>query len=231
MTDKDLKLLTGWNPKSFNRAALTPLTHNRLGRRDVLLSLLQDGNINALNRRGQALAGFPFSIYQSISKDFFLRPSNSLGSSTITVLTTGGELVEITLEGGLVKRDQLIKTRADASFRLIPDTGGESFIIVRQEENTYEVLDDTGNLLFKKDYLSGNDILIQYYRYGAGKDLVIFIDRSNDTLYIYDKSGNLVTGNPLNAQHEVSLIYSGAKRAFQVFTTWGSNLERYSFNF
>ena len=93
------------------------------------------------------------------------------------------------------------------------------------------MLDDTGNLLFKKDYLSDGPILVQYYQFGAGKDLVIFTDVQNKALYIYDKSGNLITGNPLNSEHEVSLIYSAAKREFQVFTTWDENLELYTFSY
>ncbi|WP_420315634.1 hypothetical protein [Ekhidna sp.] len=231
LTDKDLKILDGWNPRKLNRPAYQPLDHSRLGRRDVMISTHENGVIHLMNRRGDPLGGFPFDTKQSLSRNYFLRQSNALGNSSITVITTGGELIELTLEGGVIKRDQLLKTSVDTRFKLIPDTSDDSFIIIRNEGNTYEVLDDTGNMLFKKDYLSEGPILIQYYQFGAGKDLVIFTDKQNNVLYIYDKSGNLITGNPLNSAHEVSLIYSSAKKEFQVFTTWGSNLELYTFNY
>lgn len=231
LTDKDLKVLDGWSPLKLNRSALQPLNHARLGRSDVMISIQENGLINLLNRRGESMRGFPFDTKQAISKNYFLRQSNGLANSSLTVISEGGELTELNLEGDVIKRDQLIKTSADARFQLIPDTGNDSFIIVRNEGNSYEVLDDTGNLLFKKNYLSAGPILVQYYQFGAGKDLVIFTDRSNRALYIYDKSGNLVTGNPLNSANEVSLLYSAAKREFQVFTTWGSNLELYTFNY
>lgn len=231
LTDKDLNLLNGWNPKKLNRRALLPLSHARLGRRDVMISLQENGVINLMNRRGETLRGFPFDIKQEVDKYYHLRKSNALSNSSITVISKGGEVNELNLEGDVIRRDQLIKTSADAVFRIVPDRSGNSFIIVRNEGNSYEVLDDTGNLLFKKDYLSNGPILIQYYQFGAGKDLVIFTDTANKSLYIYDKSGNLITGNPLNSEHEVSLIYSSAKREFQVFTTWGSNLELYNFNY
>ncbi|MEP1032108.1 DUF3352 domain-containing protein [Ekhidna sp.] len=229
LTDKDLNVLDGWNPKNLNRRALLPLEHARLGRSDVMISIQENGVINLMNRRGQFIKGFPFDTRQTLDKNYHLRKSNSLSNSSLTVISKGGELTEINLEGDVIKRHQLIKTSADATFQLVPDTGGDSFIIIRKEGNTYEVLDDTGNLLFKKDYLSQETILIQYYQFGAGKDLVIFTDTSNKSLYIYDKSGNLVTGNPLNSEHEISLIYSSAKREFQVFTTWDANLELYNF--
>lgn len=231
LTDKDLKALEGWNPKTLKRSALLPLNHARLGRSDVMISLQENGVINVMNRRSQMIKGFPFDTRQTLDPHYFIRKSNALGNSSITVISTGGELTELNLEGDVIKRDQLIKTSADAKFRLIPDTGGDSFIVVRKEGNTYDVLDDTGNLLFKKDYLSEGPILIQYYQFGAGKDLVIFTDKANKTLYIYDKSGNLITGNPLNSENEISLIYSSAKREFQVFTSWDTNLELYNFNY
>ncbi len=231
LTDKDLKILNGWNPKNLNRRGHLPLTHARLGRSDVMISLHENGVINLMNRRGEFIKGFPFDTRLTLSKNYHLRKSNTLGNSSITIISTGGELIELNLEGGVIKRDQLIKTSVETKFRLIPDTGGNSFIIVRNEGNSYEVLDDTGNLLFQKDYLSEGPILIQYYQFGAGKDLVIFTDTANKSLYIYDKSGNLITGNPLKAEHQVSLIYSSAKREFQVFTTWDSILELYNFNY
>ena len=231
LTDKYLNLLNGWNPKKLNRRALLPLSHARLGRKDVMISLQENGVINLMNRRGEFMRGFPFDIKQDVSQYYHLRKSNALSNSSITVISKGGELNELNLEGDVIRRDQLIKTSADAIFRIVPDRGRDSFIIVRNEGNSYEVLDDTGNLLFKKDYLSNGPILIQYYQFGAGKDLVIFTDTANKSLYIYDKSGNLITGNPLNSEHEISLIYSSAKREFQVFTTWDSNLELYNFNY
>lgn len=231
LSDKDLKILDGWNPRPFERKALQPVQHARLGRKDVMISIQENGVINLLNRRGDNMPGFPFDMKKSVDKNYFLKSSNSLSNSSISVISTSGELVEISLEGNTIRRDQLIKTTSDATFQLIPDRGNDSFIIVRKEANSYEVLDDTGNLLFKKNYLSTEPILIQYYQFGGGKDLVLFTDTASKSLYIYDKSGNLITGNPLNSSHEVSLLYSSARKELQVYTTWEANLELYLFSY
>ncbi|MFK7953532.1 MAG: hypothetical protein AB8B73_11845, partial [Ekhidna sp.] len=231
LTDKDLKLLNGWNPNPFKRRALQPIQHARLGRRDVMISVQENGLVNVLSRKGQRMSGFPFDMKQSVDENYFLKSSNSLSNSSITIISKYGELVEVSLEGNTIRREQLIKTTQNANFQLVPDRGNNSFVIVRKEENSYEVLDDTGNLLFKKDYLSTDPILIQYYQFGGGKDLVIFTDTANKSLYIYDKSGNLVTGNPLNSAYEVSLIYSSAKKELQVFSAWDANLELYKFSY
>lgn len=231
LTDKELKLLDGWGPKMLKRRPLVPLNHQRIGRRDVMLSIHADGKVHLMNRRSEPMRGFPFDTQQALDDNYFITSSNSLSNTAVTVISEGGELTQINLEGDVIKRDQLIKTQQDADFSILPDRSRSSFLIIRKEGNSYQVLDDTGNLLFQKDYLSIQPILTQYYRFGAGKDLVIFTDTANQTLYIYDKSGNLVTGNPLNSAHEVGIIYSNTRKEFQVFTTWNANLEVYTFKY
>lgn len=231
LTDKDLKPLTGWDPLRMSRESLQPLQHYRIGRKDLMIATTSSGSISMLNRRGEKMKGFPFETRQQLSRNYFIRPTNDLSTSSITVLSSNGELTELTLEGGLIRKDQLIMSSADTRFNLIPDTGNESFVIVRKSGNTYDVLDDTGNLLFSKDYLSGGPVLIQYYEFGAGKDLITFVDTATNSLYMYDKAGNLVTGNPLNAANQISLIYSRANKEFVVYTTHGVSLEIFKFSY
>ncbi len=231
LTDKDLTILEGWNPKSFLRKSLQPLQHQRLGRRDIMISVQQNGIVNVTNRRGSDMRGFPFDTQKTLDSRYFLRSSNGLANSSITLISTDGELIELTLEGDVIQRNQLLKTSAETTFRLVPDRNNRSFLIIRREGNKFDVLDDTGNLLFTKDYFAEEEVLIQYYEFGAGRDLLVFTDTFSETLYIYDKSGNLLTGNPLNSAHEVSILYSSVKREFQVFTTSGSNLELFTFKY
>ncbi|MEP1097454.1 MAG: hypothetical protein ABJG78_20215 [Cyclobacteriaceae bacterium] len=231
LADKNLKLLEGWDPIPYQRPAVQPLRHSRIGGRDVMISIQENGIINVTNRRGQKLSGFPFDLKAPLGNNYFLNTSNSLGRSSLTTISTQGELMEINLEGIIINRDQLIKTSSETTFQLVTDRGEKSFIIVRKEGNVYEILDTTGNLLFSKDYLSPDEILIQYYQFGAGKDLIVFTDTATKTLYIFDRSGNLVTGNPIKSSNEVSLVYSSSKKELQVYTTSGLNLELYQFDY
>ncbi|MEM6641995.1 MAG: hypothetical protein AAF616_03365 [Bacteroidota bacterium] len=231
LTDKELNPLEGWNPKTFKREAIQPLAHQRLGRRDIMLSIQEDGIINMTNRRAENMPGFPFDTGHDLSNGYFLKASNGLSNSTVTVLSESGELVEISLEGNVIQKNQLLKTSANARFRLIQDVKGKSFLIARKQENQYDILDDTGNLLFTKNYFTENELIIQYYQFGAGRDLIVFTDPTSQALYIYNKTGALLTGNPLKSAHEVSILYSTVNREFKVYTTTGSNLELYTFKY
>ncbi|MEM9895320.1 MAG: hypothetical protein AAF789_03025, partial [Bacteroidota bacterium] len=231
LTDKDLNQLEGWNPKDLKRPALVPLQHARLGRRDIMLSIQEDGNIEVRTRKGESLRGFPFKTEKKLSPDYFLQQSNRLDNSSLTVLSEDGILLELNLEGDVIRKDQLIRNDAETNFRLISSYSNKSYIIIRQTGNQYDVLDDGGNLLFSKDYLSETSMAVQYYQFGAGRDLVLFIEEDTETLYVYNKSGELVTGSPLKSAHEVSILYSSTDRKVRLFSSWGKNLEIFSFNF
>ena len=231
LTDKNLKVLEGWDPIPYKRPAIKPLSHARLGNRDVMISIQKNGLINVTNRRGIKHGGFPFDVRANVSEDYFLNASNSLGSSTLTVITLPGELVEINLEGIVINREQLIKTSPETTFKMVLDRGKKSFVIIRKEGNAYAVLDATGNLLFEKEYFSSSELIIQYYQFGGGKGLVTFVDPAAESLYIYDLAGELITGNALASNNPVSLLYSSSRRRLQVYTTSGANLEYYEFNY
>lgn len=230
LTDKDVNTLEGWDPIPYTRPAIKPLDHIRVAGKDVMLSIQENGVINLTNRRGQRQSGFPFDTKTDLADDYYLSTSNSLGASSLSLMSKQGELLEVNLEGIVINRDQLIKESPEADFQLVSDRAGKSFVIVRKDGNTYDVLDATGNLLFSKDYLS-TDVLVQYYQLGAGKDLVVFADTGNESLYIFDKAGQLVTGSPLRAGFEVGILYSSSKKELQVFTTSGSNMEFYTLNY
>ena len=231
LTGKDVNALEGWNPLPYTRAAINPLRHARLGRKEVMISIQENGIINIVSRKGIKQNGFPFDTKNTLDNNYFLSSSNSLGRSSLSVISTQGELIEINLEGRVISRNQLIKTSSETAFKLVPDRGETSFIIIRKEGSIHEVLDATGNLLFSKDYASQSQILIQYYQFGGGKNLIIFTDTANKRLYIYDKSGNLITGDPLNSSHEAGIVYSSSKKELQVYTTSASDLNFYQFNY
>jgi hypothetical protein len=196
-----------------------------------MISIQEDGVINVMNRRGEFMKGFPFDTKNNINSEYFLKQSNTLANSSISVISTDGTLIEVSLEGNVIRRDQIIKESAGTVFSLLIDRLNKSFLIVRQNGNAYDILDDTGNLLFSKDYLSQSEILLQYYQFGAGKNVILLTDANEGNLFIYDKSGNLITGNPINSSFEASLLYSSARNEFEVYTSVGTSLEYYSFSY
>lgn len=229
LTDKNVKALQGWSPKAFDSPLVQSPQHYRIGRKDIIITIQTNGQINVLNRRGEPMSGFPLKLEKDIKSEIFVKESNELASSSIHVITEDGENIEISLTGKLINREQLYKPSAQSSFQLINDVSNESFMIMRRTERKYEILSETGQLLFEKDYFSRKQLYPQYYKLGGGINYMIFVDSGGAFLYIYDMTGRLVTGRPLTATMPISLLKR--ENTYQIYRVVDKNLENISLAF
>ena len=229
LTDKDLNPLPGWSPKNFEKPLVQAPLHRRIDGKDVIIAIRKDGKLFVLNRKGDNYAGFPLETNSEISDDLFVSSANSLDKSTITLLTTSGELMEIGLKGRLTRREQLYKPGAKTDFQIIEDVTGDAYVILRRTENSYEVLDENGLVLFEKNYFSNTPLHHQYYHLGAGTEFIVFVDPGGSYLYLYDREGQLLTGRPLTATQPISVMQY--ENEFQIYRAVDRNLELISVSF
>jgi hypothetical protein len=229
LTDKDLKPLTGWNPKTFDSPLTGPVEHYRIGRTDVIVAIQENGKINAMNRRGEFLEKFPINLDTNLEGGFFMKETNDLASSSIHLITQGGEIMELSLAGHLINREQFYKPSANTKFSFLTDISKESFVVVRKTERKCEVLSEDGNILFEKDYFTDKPLFTQYYKLGGGINYMVFVDPGGDYLYIYDMSGALVTGRPLSASLPISMIK--IENEYLIYRCVDKNLELISLSF
>ncbi|CAN0300553.1 unnamed protein product, partial [Chrysoparadoxa australica] len=94
----------------------------------------------------------------------------------------------------------------ETGYSIINDVTGDGYLIIRTTGKRYEVLDEVGNVLFEKDYFSKKPMLIQYYRLGGSVEWIAFVDATDQNLYIYNSSGQLITGGPLRSGVPVSVL-------------------------
>lgn len=229
LTDKDLKPLNGWNPKSFDSPLTGPIKHYRIGRTDVMVAIQENGKINVINRRGEFLEKFPINLDTNLSGAFFMKETNDLNTSSIHLITESGEAMELSLSGNLISREQFYKPSANTSFKLLTDISKETFVVIRQTERKYEVLSEKGEVLFEKDYFTDRPLYTQYYKLGGGTNYMVFTDPGGDYLYIYDMSGKLVTGRPLTSSLPISMLK--IENEYQIYRCVDKNLELISLSF
>ncbi len=229
LTDKDLKALPGWAPKNFDGPLSEPVAHYRIGGKDVFMILQQSGKIHLVNRKAESVNGFPIDLKSPLSSGYFVKESNDLKTSIVSIITANGELIRLSLDGEILNRVQLYKPATSTSFTLLPDIGKSDFVVLRQTENKYELLNENGELLFTKDYFSGKPLYYQYYNLGGDTRLVAMTEPDDSYLYLYDLAGNLVTGRPLSASRAISLWKNGNE--YQIYRCVGQNLELISLKF
>lgn len=226
LRDKHYRPLPGWNPKALHSPFAAMPFHIRVNR-DYLLALQENGNLQALNRKGQAYPGFPIDLEETIHNPLVIKKGNTAASTSLITLTDEGKLNFCSLAGLIQNSIQLDKLESTMQFSLCPDVvTGYTYAIMRQGLDKFAILDEQGNFCFEKDYEAEQALLCQYYNFEDHKFYVV-TDRGQHCTYIYDSVGKAIHDAPLRNSHEVSLVFSKANRQLMVYSNFKDHALKY----
>jgi len=181
----------------------------------------------ATNRKGQSIPGFPLDLNTGIGGDIFYQLQAGFDKTILTIVSDEGEIIKFNLEGNIVSRQQLYKPARDTKFWMVKENLGRSFVIVRQDLNRLAIVDADDKVMMEKDNLSAEDIRVQYYDFGADKELIIVINAEPGEALIYDGTGNLKSVG-IKSNFPVSVLYYESKEMFNIYTALGDSLFVYS---
>ncbi|PKV66466.1 PQQ-like beta-propeller repeat protein [Pontibacter ramchanderi] len=229
MFDTRGNAIPGWQPRRMDyRLAATP-QHVRVGGRDVILVLLENGYIYALNTKGDTYPGFPFSLRVPITSEGVIRAGADLRRSVVTVVTRYGEVVEFNLQGQVVKREQLPRPSKSAMFDLLPDASGRSFIIVRQDQGKVTAFDQDLKELFEKRYVTSAPKTVQYFNFGGGNQVYAITETGPQKTYLYGPDARLIGGRSLESNQAVSIHYNEVGNNYSVYKVFRNELQKLNF--
>ncbi len=225
LMNKEGQALGGWDPNKFEEKQILSPEHIRAAGKDAFV-IVQENQVDLRSRRGESFPGFPIKFEEDLIPSRFVEATGSFGTSTITVLTEGGELVRISFNGRIEHREQLYKSSLDVTFDLIPDVLNNTFLITRSSASQWEVLDATGLGLFEKPYLNGAKSEVQFYRFGGDKALIMVTNPDGNFLTIYDLNGEVLTQRPMISDNPASVIFYENQGAYQFYLTSGNLLNK-----
>ncbi|MDW3194793.1 MAG: DUF3352 domain-containing protein [Cytophagales bacterium] len=225
LSDKNGKILDGWNPNPVGQELLRPLYHARIGKLDVMMAFTKPGQIHLKNRRGESFPSFPIDFKSPIMKSYHLKSGNNFQNSSVSWTTQEGEWIEVDLNGKIIRRDQLFKPAASTTFSILNDQSGEHFLITSKDELALRILDPKGEELFSKSYLDVESDQ-QFYRITAGKELVVIRDLENERIHIFNLEGRLLTGGPLEGSQQISLVYNSKEDIADLYIAYKKELRK-----
>ncbi|WP_299985207.1 hypothetical protein [uncultured Pontibacter sp.] len=229
MFDTRGNAIPGWQPRRMDyRLAATP-QHVRVGGRDVILVLLENGYVYALNTKGETYPGFPFSLRVPITSEGVIRAGADLRRSVVTVVTRYGEVVEFNLQGQVVKREQLPRPSKSAMFDLVPDASGRSYIIVRQDQGKVAAFDQDLEELFEKRYVTSTPKIVQYFNFGGGNQVYAITETGPQKTYLYGPDARLIGGRSLESNQAVSIHYNEVGNNYSVYKVFRNELQKLNF--
>lgn len=227
LIDKTGQQLEGWNPLSIEEKVTGSPGHFRIpGKGDYMTALGEKGNLYLFNRRGESQGGSPIKLGDAVkSKGIVWRDPGSRAFKFVTV-TSGGEIIHINFDGEIGYRNQLIKNDRDSEFMLISDQKENDFVFVSRQYNEVTVLDKNEKQLMNLR-VSGENLVYQYFDFGADRQIFALTDLTQEFSYLYDLKGNLLTTIPLESSSYIQINYQSAQDQYLIRTISGSNITEF----
>ncbi len=227
LLDKNGNKLEGWSPKSISTKPATAPAHHRFsGVGDFMMALNQAGELYIMNRKGELRTGTPIQLGESISTDYALVERGGPAGTQLVTINDEGEVVHANFNGELTYRNQLLRPDRDTRFHLIKDQSGHRYLFVLHEYNKVTVLNEEAEPLFEKGIFS-DELLFQFFSFGAGKDVFVVVDQVQEFIYLYDLDGELLNSRPLNGSEKVEVQYTGSSNEYSILAVHGNRLSEY----
>ncbi|WP_345162882.1 hypothetical protein [Pontibacter saemangeumensis] len=222
--------LQGWQPRRMDYRLATAPQHLRVGGRDVIVVVLENGYIYALNRQGDAYPGFPISLKSPVTGGIGVNLGADLRRTTLTAVTRYGSVVTFNLQGKVLSREQLHRPSKRAMFDLVPESSnGRSSVIVRQEQGKVTLFDQDLNELFEKRYVTSAPKIVQYFHFGGANRIYAITETGPQKTYLYDSEGNLIGNRVLESSQPVTIYYNEASNNYTLYKVFRNELKQIDF--
>ncbi|GAB3537937.1 hypothetical protein GCM10027443_31880 [Pontibacter brevis] len=221
--------IQGWQPRRMDYKLAAEPQHLRVGGHDVILVVLENGYIYALNRQGDTYPGFPINLNAPVSAGAVARIGADLRRTELTAVTRYGNVVTFNLQGRVLQREQLPRPSKRALFSLVQESSGRSFIIVRQEQGQVTLFDQDLNELFSKRYVTSAPKIVQYFHFGGDNSLFAVTETGPQKTYLYDRRGSLIGNRPLESNQPVTIYFNEASNNYTLYKVFRRELKKIDF--
>jgi hypothetical protein len=223
--------LPGWQPRRMDHRLAAEPQHLRVGGRDVLLVVLENGYIYALNRQGDTYPGFPISLNVPLTTGAVARIGADLRRTEVTAVTRYGNVVTFNLQGRVLQQEQLPRPSKRAMFELVPESSnGRSYIILRQEQGIVTVFNQDLKEVFKKRFVTSAPKAVQYYQFGGDNRMYAITETGPQKTYLYNSSGSLIGNRPLESSQPVTIYYNETADTYSLYKVFRRELKKIDFS-
>jgi hypothetical protein len=216
----------GYDPQALEGKLAAPPQVYRVGEKNVLLAVLENGYVYALNESGHTYPGFPFSVRSEVGSPAFGKAGTNLRKSEFTVVSLNGEMVKFNLAGEITKRQQLPNPDRTARFELVPENSGRGFLISRVSQGKVSLFDADSRLLLERKFFTSSKKIVQYFLFGGDKVVYAITETGPHKTYLFDGKAQPLGKGTIENQNPVQLFYNEPANQYNLYKAFGNTLEK-----
>ncbi|MBJ6116767.1 hypothetical protein JAO76_01100 [Pontibacter sp. BT310] len=222
--------IQGWQPRRLDHKLAADPQHLRIGTRDVILVMLENGYVYALNKNGDTYQGFPFSLKSPVTSGAVAKVGADLRKTELKTVTRYGEVITFNLQGRVLRRDKLPRPSKRAMFEMVQaGNDDKAFVFARQEQGKVAIFNQEQKLLFEKRFVTSAPKLVQYYNFGGDNIIYAITETGPQKTYLYDATGRLIGGNALDSSEPVTIYHNEAENSFSLYKVYRRELQKINF--
>lgn len=224
--DESGDIVPGWGPKPLESKLSAPPQLYRIGNKSVLLAVLENGYVYALNENGDPYPGFPFSVKATVRSAAFGTISTNFRNSVFNMVTLRGEVITFNLMGQITKRHQLARPDRNSSFELIPESNNKSYLIARQSQGRVTLLSPDFKLLLERKFVTSSRKIVQYFLFGGDKIVYAITETGPRKTYLFDGKAKPIGNTVISNKNAVKLFYNDVVNEYQLYRIFESDLKK-----
>jgi hypothetical protein len=225
LTDKNGLELTGWNGKSAGLPLLNAPRAVRVLGKDFIVSVDAKGSVYAFARKGDLIRGFPVMLNLNCEGNWFFEKSEPTREGLLTVVSTDGTKVQVSLNGKTVSRENFVRSSADSKFSLITSSSLNDYVISRIDKKKIAVLGKRGEVIFEKENPGSESLSVRYLQFDSGQKVFCFMDEQQEFTYLFDEQGAPLVLHPLETTCTPSIVRD-AKDGLTIFSPFRNQLKK-----
>ncbi|MBB6459403.1 hypothetical protein [Flammeovirga kamogawensis] len=224
--DRKGNLKGNWLPqKTLERLVLPPHSFEANGK-NYVVTLSELGKLIVFTELGEYVNGFPMLFKEEVSPQLFITEDATLERSTITFLTSIGDVIEVNGRGEVLRRDKFGDRAYGRSFDLLKDEAkGRSWVIMEQIQGKVTIRDRAGKVLFNHRFKEESEAIAQYFDFGIDAEIVAITFPSNRKTYLFYINGKPYLEKPIRNENEVTMFYNSDIQKFILITSFQKTAE------
>ena len=187
------------------------------------------GQVGLISESGVVPAPYKLDLKTNFTGPFFgvFTPEDAM--TNLIGVSKYGELFEITLAGKVMSKGQMFRSDPTAFFRARAATNNRDWILFRESETQFAVLDKQGKELFSAQGLIPYRNNVQYHFLGS--EVKFLSVKSGNFTTLYDLKGNQIGDKPIPSDLPIRVNLIEGYNKLLIHTYANKKLQTWSLKF